>query len=83
MGTVIKNRGTSCVGVRKTGTTLIHVSTVMGTLYFYDTCEKKWKVYVNNERGRHRIRLITENEEEAFDDLLSIVNFEVENNRYI
>ena len=33
MGTVIKNRGTSCVGVRKTGTTLIHVSTVMGTLY--------------------------------------------------
>jgi len=32
MGTVIKNRGTSCVGVRKTGTTLIHVSTVMGTL---------------------------------------------------
>ena len=34
MGTVIKNRGTSCVGVRKTGTTLIHVSTVMGTLYW-------------------------------------------------
>ena len=34
METVIKNRGTSCVGVRKTGTTLIHVSTVMGTLYF-------------------------------------------------
>lgn len=32
MGTVIKNRGTSCVGVRKTGTTLIRVSTVMGTL---------------------------------------------------
>ena len=26
---------------------------------------------------------ITENEEEAFDELLSIVNFEVENNRYI
>lgn len=36
MGTVIKNRGTSCVGVRKTGTTLIRVSTVMGTLYFLD-----------------------------------------------
>ena len=35
METVIKNRGTSCVGVRKTGTTLIHVSTVMGTLYVY------------------------------------------------
>ena len=47
------------------------------------TCERKWKVYVNNERGRHRIRLMTENEEEAFDELLSIVNFEIENNKYI
>ncbi|MDD6492647.1 MAG: hypothetical protein PUG54_10630, partial [Firmicutes bacterium] len=34
MEAVFKNRGTSCVGVRKTGTTLIRVSTVMGTLYF-------------------------------------------------
>lgn len=50
---------------------------------FYDTCVRKWKVYVNNERGRHRIRLMTENEEEAFDELLSIVNFEIENNKYI
>ena len=33
MGTVINNRGTSCVGVCKTGNTLIRVSTVMGTLY--------------------------------------------------
>lgn len=38
MGTVSKNRGMSCVGVRKTGTTLIRVSTVMGTLYR----EGKW-----------------------------------------
>ena len=37
METVIKNRGTSCVGVRKTGTTLIHVSTVMGTLYIVES----------------------------------------------
>ena len=55
MGTVIKNRGTSCVGVRKTGTTLIRVSTVMGTLYqdfdsiyeesgrLQDKEEKKWE----------------------------------------
>ena len=43
MGTVIKNRGTSCVGVRKTGTTLIRVSTVMGTLY--------WKYYSWNCEG--------------------------------
>lgn len=40
MGTVIKNRGTSCVGVRKTGTTLIHVSTVMGTLYSHNATVK-------------------------------------------
>ena len=33
MGTVSKNRDMSCLGVRKTGTTLIRVSTVMGTLY--------------------------------------------------
>lgn len=50
---------------------------------FYDEDDNKWKVYVNNERGRHRIRLITEKEEEAFNELLSIVNFEIENNKYI
>lgn len=50
---------------------------------FFDVGENKWKVYVNNERGRHRIRLTTENEEEAFNELLSIVNFEIENNKYI
>ena len=50
---------------------------------FYDACDNKWKVYVNNERGRHRIRLATEMEEEAFSELLSIVNFEIENNKYI
>ena len=41
METVIKNRGTSCVGVRKTGTTLIRVSTVMGTLYTAIRMNKK------------------------------------------
>ena len=40
MGTVSKNRGMSCGGVRKTGTTLIRVSTVMGTLYFELTIRK-------------------------------------------
>lgn len=50
---------------------------------FYDVSENKWKVYINNERGRHRVRLVTDNEETAFDKLLSIVNFEIENNRYI
>ena len=40
-------------------------------------------MYVNNERGRHRIRLMTENDEEAFAELITIVNFEIENNKYI
>ena len=47
MGTVIKNRGTSCVGVRKTGTTLIHVSTVMGTLYIILQLEKLILMFLN------------------------------------
>lgn len=42
---------------------------------FYDEKEEKWKVYVNYERGYHCIHLITESEEEAFDRLLSIINF--------
>lgn len=49
---------------------------------FYDLIDNKWKIYVNSEKGRHRIRLMTDNEEEAFDELLTIVNFEIENNKY-
>ena len=52
MGTVIKNRGTSCVGVCKTGTTLIRVSTVMGTLYtadgmdsYLESVRSQWEEY--------------------------------------
>lgn len=45
---------------------------------FYDEKEEKWKVYINYERGLHRILLITENEEEAFDELLSTINWEIE-----
>ena len=46
MGKVFKNRVTSCVGVRKTGTTLIRVSTVMGTLYFY--LYKIYNIYIDH-----------------------------------
>ena len=56
MGTVIKNRGTSCVGVRKTGTTLIHVSTVMGTLY--NDIDKKKCTYNGGESMKKAIRII-------------------------
>ena len=36
---------------------------------FYDDAAKRWKVYINYERGRHRIRLSTEDEEEAFEEI--------------
>ncbi len=50
---------------------------------FFDKINHCWKVYVNNERGRHRIRLETEDEGKAFDELYSIINYEIENNKYI
>ncbi len=50
---------------------------------FWDKNEHVWKVYINNERGRHRIRFYSESEDEAFDELLSIVNFEIENNNFL
>lgn len=50
---------------------------------FYDEINHFWKVYVNNERGRHRIRLETEDEGKAFDELFSIISYEIENNKYI
>ena len=45
---------------------------------FYDEKEEKWKVYFHYERGLHRILLVTENEEEAFDELLSTIYREIE-----
>ena len=44
---------------------------------FYDEKEGKWKVYINYERGRHDILLVTENEEKAFDELLSTIKWEI------
>lgn len=49
---------------------------------FFDETIGQWKVYVNRERGRHSIRLVTENEEEAFDKLLAIIKFQAENIKY-
>ena len=66
MGTVSKNRGMSCVGVRKTGTTLIRVSTVMGTLYMPITIPKHKpikKVYV--EMVREIVESEAKNHEDA------------------
>ncbi len=48
---------------------------------FWDKTKKCWKVYINNERGRHRIRLETSEEDMALMELMSMIEFEVENNR--
>ena len=35
---------------------------------FFDSKTGNWKVYINKERGRHRIRLETNDEAQAFDN---------------
>lgn len=52
---------------------------VMG--YFWNLKTEKYDVYINNERGRQRIRLSTDDELEALDKLLSMIEFEIESNR--
>lgn len=42
---------------------------------YYDEAEEKWIVYVNKSQGRHYIRMVTASEEEAFDELCSIMDF--------
>lgn len=49
---------------------------------YYDKGTKMWKVYINNERGRHRTRLETFSEEIALDKLYSMIEFENENDLY-
>lgn len=49
--------------------------------YYYDDAAGKYNVYINNERGRHRVRKSTENEIGALEKLLSIVEFEAETTR--
>ena len=45
---------------------------------FFDNDIGKWKVYENLERGRQCVYLETPNEEEAFDELFTLVNFRIE-----
>lgn len=45
---------------------------------FFDKDKDFWIVYINDER-KYRIRLETKNKKEAFDELLQMVNFEIEN----
>ncbi|SMC29602.1 hypothetical protein SAMN02745134_03957 [Clostridium acidisoli DSM 12555] len=42
---------------------------------YFDECEEKWKVYQNNERGRHWEMMSTTSEQEALEKLYSIIKF--------
>lgn len=45
---------------------------------YFDNNEKMWRVYKNSERGDHWERLSTASEQEAFDKLYSMIEFEFE-----
>lgn len=48
---------------------------------FFDRKSETWKVYINKERGKHRVRLETKDEEQAFNKLQALVEYVIENNR--
>ena len=52
---------------------------VMG--YYFNQNSSMYDVYINNERGKHRIRLSTSDELMALEKLLSMIEFEIESNR--
>lgn len=41
---------------------------------FFDVNESVWKVFVNQDRGSHDIRYVSNNEDDAFDYLFSLLN---------
>lgn len=42
---------------------------------YYDESEKTWRLYQNNERGRHWEMISTTSEQEAFEKFYSIIKF--------
>ena len=50
--------------------------------YYYNENTQEYTVYINKERGRHRVRKITKNENEALEKLVSMLEYEAESNRY-
>lgn len=49
--------------------------------YFYNSNTERYDVFVNNERGRQRVRLSTVDEIEALEKVLSLLEFEAETTR--
>ena len=52
---------------------------VMG--YYFNQNSGMYDVYINDECGKHKIRLSTRNELVALEKLLSMIEFEIESNR--
>ena len=48
---------------------------------FFDPKDEKWKVYSNEERGQFIVYLETDDEGSAYEELQSMVQFEVKNNK--
>ncbi len=48
---------------------------------YFDEATKKYKVYSNDEHSTHTIYLETDNEDEAYAELQSMVVFEQRNNK--
>ena len=47
----------------------------------FDACAHIAKVYINKEHGEHRVRLETQDEEQAFNKLKRLVEYIIESNR--
>ena len=52
---------------------------VMG--FFWNPDSNMYDVYINNERGKQRVRFSTSDELAALEKLLSMIEFEIESNR--
>lgn len=48
---------------------------------YFDDQEKKWKVYSTGERNKHKVYLVTDDEDEAYEKLQARVIFEQRNNK--
>ena len=48
---------------------------------YFDSDTNKWRVYVNKERGVHKVRLETSDERQAYEKLKSLVEYVSENNK--
>lgn len=48
---------------------------------FFENKSETWKVYINKGRGKHSVRLETNDEKQAFNKLSVLVEYVIESNR--